>query len=574
MTASRPFVAVAEVSGWATLALLAWGGFRLSAGGHTLSVFDLGQLGAPWLLLLAAGLRAGALARLEDVPLLRRLRAGVRAAAAHPGPSLGVLAAAYAAALLALGFKSYAVHTAGAYDLGIFDQVVWATLHGAPLRSSIKGDLSILGDHFSPVLALLAPLYLLWDDPRCLLVVQTAAIAAGVVPAYRLARRRFDPPLALCFAAAYLAYPPTRNVNGYDFHPVALVIPLLLAAALWLEEGRTGWFLAALGLATCCQENVPLVVAGWGAALVAFRPRRPLLGATLAAAGLATFLLLVLVVIPRFGGAERFGYLSRYGHLGESLPAILRTLLTRPWLVLQHLVWPPPKIEYLLRVLGPLAFLPLLRGGWRWLLPVAPVLLQNTLARYPPMYSVAFQYTAPMTPFLFLGALDGARGLVAGRAAGPGPRWADARGVALLLAAALVLGGGESQVWQARLRRCEPRFAAIEPALAALPRDASVSAQAGVFSHLAHRHHAYLFPDRVGEADYVVLDRQGYLYRWQLSRPEYDELVAMLPARGYALALEQDGFLIFRRKGEAPTRPRRGRRRGGRAPGARASPPG
>lgn len=552
MTPSRPFVAAAEVLGWATLALLAWGGLRVTAGGHTLSAFDLGQLGAPWLLLLAVGVRGGALRRLEDVPLLRRLRALVLAAARRPRRSLAVLAAAYAAVLLALGFKSYAVHTAGAYDLGIFDQVVWATLHGAPLRSSIKGDVSILGDHFSPVLALLAPLYLLWDDPRCLLLVQTVAIAAGVVPAYLLARRRFEPAVALCFAAAYLAYPPTRNVNGFDFHPVALAIPLLLAAALWLEQGRTGWFLAALGLAVGCQENVPLVVAGWGAALVVFRPRRPLLGAALVAGGLAAFLALVLVVIPHFAATERFGYLSRYGHLGGSVGGILGGLVARPWLVPLHLVWPPPKIEYLLRVLGPLAFLPLARGGWRWLVPVAPVLLQNTLARYPPMYSVAFQYTAPMTPFLYLGALDGARGLVARRGATGAPRWASARGVVLLLAAGLVLGGGESQLWQARLRRCDPRFAAIEPALAAIPPAASVSAQAGVFTHVSHRHHAYLFPDRLGEADYVVLDRQGYLYGWQLSRPEYDQLVAALPERGYALALEQDGFLVFRRRGAAP----------------------
>ncbi len=544
---SRAFVAAAEALGWVTVALLAWGGFCVQQGTATLAVVDVGLIGAPWLLLLGTGVLAGALRRLEDVPILRRAHALSRAAAAHPFLALSAISGAYCAVLLFHGFRAYAVHSAGAYDLGIFDQVVWATLHGAPLRSSLKGDVSILGDHFSPILALLAPAYLLWDDARCLLLLQTLAIAAGIVPAYLLARRRFGAgPLSIVWAAAYLAYAPTRNVNSYHFHPVALALPLLLSAAWCLERGRRTWFVVALLLASACQENVPLVVAGWGAALLVSRPRRPALGAAMAAGGLAAFLILVLLVIPRFARAESFSYLSRYHQLGGGVGEILLTLLSRPWLLVKALVWPPPKLEYLLRTFLPFAFLPFAPGGRRWLLPLAPVLLQNTLSAYPPMYSVAFQYTAPMTPFVLLGAMDGARTLL--DRVTPLSRFpVTGRRIALALAVGLVTAGGESQVWQARQLRWDPRFARIEPVLASIPRSASVSAQAGVFSHVSHRHHVYLFPDRVGVADFVVLDRAGFLYSWQLSRAEYRREIEALPGLGYALVRAQDGFLLFRK---------------------------
>jgi uncharacterized membrane protein len=46
------------------------------------------------------------------------------------------------------------------YDLGIFDQVVRSYAHFQAPIVSLKGDdFNIFGDHFHPILALLAPLY-------------------------------------------------------------------------------------------------------------------------------------------------------------------------------------------------------------------------------------------------------------------------------------------------------------------------------------------------------------------------------------------------------------------------------
>jgi uncharacterized membrane protein len=57
------------------------------------------------------------------------------------------------------------------YDLGIFDQAVWLMSRFEAPASTISGYAHIFGDHFSPVLILLAPLYWVAPAPETLLIV-------------------------------------------------------------------------------------------------------------------------------------------------------------------------------------------------------------------------------------------------------------------------------------------------------------------------------------------------------------------------------------------------------------------
>ncbi|MET7440268.1 DUF2079 domain-containing protein [Streptomyces sp. NPDC005568] len=74
------------------------------------------------------------------------------------------------------------------YDLGIFEQAVRSYAHGHLPVSEVKGSgFPLLGDHFSPVLALIAPVYRLWPTAETLLVVQSALLSVAVVPLMRRA---------------------------------------------------------------------------------------------------------------------------------------------------------------------------------------------------------------------------------------------------------------------------------------------------------------------------------------------------------------------------------------------------
>ncbi|MCS7002126.1 MAG: DUF2079 domain-containing protein, partial [Dehalococcoidia bacterium] len=113
---------------------------------------------------------------------------------------------AYTTVFGALSILRHEALNSNAYDLAIFDQAIWNTSRGRWFAVSIKlEDLTnpiLLGDHFSPALALLAPVYWVWSDVRALLIVQTLLFAVGAFPIYRLARHlqlgAFGPP-ALVF---------------------------------------------------------------------------------------------------------------------------------------------------------------------------------------------------------------------------------------------------------------------------------------------------------------------------------------------------------------------------------------
>ena len=82
-------------------------------------------------------------------------------------------------ASLWLAMWSVARYNAGlatSYDLGIFSQSAksWSWDHWP--HSDIRG-LDLLGDHFSPILALNGLWWRIWPDPRVLLIVQAGANA-------------------------------------------------------------------------------------------------------------------------------------------------------------------------------------------------------------------------------------------------------------------------------------------------------------------------------------------------------------------------------------------------------------
>lgn len=92
----------------------------------------------------------------------------------------------------------YYTYRVATYDLGIFDQAERSYAHFGDGVSIAKGlhnfgvaDFSVLGDHFSPIDALLAPLYWVYDSPIDLLLAQAVLFALAVPPLWVFTRDAF-----------------------------------------------------------------------------------------------------------------------------------------------------------------------------------------------------------------------------------------------------------------------------------------------------------------------------------------------------------------------------------------------
>ncbi|MBE3034197.1 MAG: DUF2079 domain-containing protein, partial [Actinobacteria bacterium] len=241
-------------------------------------------------------------------------------------------AALFAAIYGLLSWLKYRAYMDARFDLGNMVQAVYNTAHGHFLEIT-TGELkprqmSRLGSHVDPILALFALPWLVWPSPVMLLVLQAVIVATGAWPAYRLGTRvTRDPRAGALLAGAYLLYPALGFLVLNEFHPVALAAPLLLWAFLYLEEDRWLWALPFLVLAAACKETVPLVIGTMGV-YFAIRKRswRPLI---LTAAGAAYFAVAVWVIIPHFNG-DQSAFIARYGDYGQGAGEVVTTAVTHP----------------------------------------------------------------------------------------------------------------------------------------------------------------------------------------------------------------------------------------------------
>jgi len=217
-------------------------------------------------------------------------------------------------------------------DLGIFDQAVqaYSRLQTPDIQIKAQGGFNILGDHFSPVIALLAPFYRIWPDARMLMCAQAVlfGFSVGFVGwyAYRRGLGRAAYVVEACFACSF----GVLSAAVFDFHEVAFALPVLLWAVWAFLERRDAQMIAACVLMCFIKEDMPMYAAGLALAL--FFTGRRLFGVILGAASVAATLLLVFVVIPYFSYWGHYAYIGSGARglrsLGEALTTFGQHLFT------------------------------------------------------------------------------------------------------------------------------------------------------------------------------------------------------------------------------------------------------
>ncbi|MFF3668121.1 DUF2079 domain-containing protein [Microtetraspora malaysiensis] len=348
------------------------------------------------------------------IPAVRRVLAAVPPPGRWPRHVVALAAVcAVAAGVYSLhGLTKLRAFRTGTYDLTIFDQAVRGYAHFRPPVVPLLGvtldrgtDYLQLADHFSPILALLAPLYWLHDGPATLIVAQAVLFALAVPFLWTFTRRRLGTAPAYLVAVAYALSWPIAQTVGVEFHEVAFV-PVLTAAAIErLDAGRRLPGLLALAGLLLTKEDAGLIVAGVGAWLFLTRRRR--LGAAVVVGGVAAMELTRKVLIPLAGGrADERWYFSQ---LGADLPDVLRTAVTDPLRVLGVLTADQVKLDTTVLLLWPTLFLCLLS-------PIAlaalPHVAERMLSDAPNWWSTAWHYDAFTVAILFLAGVDGTARLI------------------------------------------------------------------------------------------------------------------------------------------------------------------
>jgi hypothetical protein len=445
------------------------------------------------------------------------------------------------AAYLALSWGRWRRMDAPSWDLGMFTQAVkgYANLTG-PIIDLLGPGYSRLGDHFSPLLVVLAPFYKAFPSPVTLLVAQCLLVAVSIVPVMMTARRFLGDGAAVLLGVAYgLSWGFQSGVDA-QFHEYALAVPLL-AFALWALLLHR-WTLACvltlllLGVKEDLGFNVTALgglVAGQALlrrrrakrtggpgpgpdrpgtgsdnGLTADAARQLRIGWTMALAGLIGTVLILFVLIPAFSPDGSWTYWNKLdnGNPGPTgLGATLNDLTDRALSVLT----PNQKVNTLVLLaavtIGSCVFSPLA-------LIAVPTLLWRFLSTNHYYWGSDWHYSMILMPILFMAAIDGLRRL-RGSASRPVrvysflvPPLAFAFTLMTCLAFPL------KDIWKAETYQPPPRAGEAAAIMALLPSGTSVATDASSMTALVTDHTVYWLwtvRDHGVVPDYFLVDPQA-----------------------------------------------------------------
>jgi uncharacterized membrane protein len=440
---------------------------------------------------------------------------------------------------------AYLNYKFGGYDLGIFDQVVQAYARFSAPDVPLKGlGYNILGDHFHPILVLLAPLYWIWSDPRTLLLAQSALLAVSIIPVWRFTRRRLSHGQSAMVAVAYALCWPLQAMVDFDVHEVAFAVPLLAFLIDALDRKAYGWVVALSFVLLLVREDMGATVV-MVALLLALR-KKYLLAGVLAAMGIGGYLFATAVVIPAFAQNGQFAYWS-YDALGPNLPTAVVHIVTNPIATIRTFFWPITKTFTLLATFGLTTIMTSLFSPY--LLLTIPLLAQRMFSSREVLWGLAFHYSGPLAPILFMAGVDGIMRLR--RRFGFEPVWLT-RWTLALVAIPLVGGfiGGSyplemlvsGQAW-----RSDAHAESLNRILPLIPSNVCVEADDRAVPHLLHR--TYVTNPGIPDPPptWVLLDlsqkETGYL------GPKPADYLKKVQAEGFTTFAEDGSIILLHRPG-------------------------
>jgi uncharacterized membrane protein len=405
------------------------------------------------------------------------------------------IAAVFSLVFGLLGVNHHRNYGTWSYDMAIYDQGFWLVSRGESFMT-VRG-LDFWGHHLNLVALVFVPFYWLGAGPSFLYLVQAVGLGMGAVPVYLIARDRFAQPLiGLMFSFVYAMYAPIQWISWANFHPEALVITPLLYG--WWFAQRRQWrpFFIALLVALSMREDTALAVVMLGFVLALRGWRSPVtrkIAAGTAALGAVWYLVATRLFLPAFNGwAQPFYIEYFYGSYGSTMPEIGWNILKRPDRVVSDATQ-PDRLRFYRDLLLPLGALPL--AGFAVLLVAAPQMLASVIGASPYARQIRYQYTSVMIAPIIIASIEGA--------------WALWRfqGVRRVLPVWLLLSSFVSNVaWSpspiskhtavwSGYDGPNGRLATLDAAVAMVPEGAAVTASYTLLPHLAHRKHAYDWPN-------------------------------------------------------------------------------
>jgi uncharacterized membrane protein len=379
------------------------------------------------------------------------------------------------------------------WDLAIFTQIVQNYAHFHAPIADIRGpQLDALGDHFSPILALLAPFYRIFPSPATLQVAQAALFAVAIVPITRTAIDRLGRNAGAAIGVSYALAWGIQSAMAVDFHEIAFAVPMLafcLEALLNQRWRRAMCWALPLVLV---KEDMGLTVAAIGLYMVICHQGRR--GWSLIVAGVAATAVTIGVIIPALNPVHHYTYWGMLNRSGTGGIVTVVKQFFEPETKL-HTVILLIVVSGIISLRSPLMVICLPTLAWRF------------FSRDAFYWGTDWHYNAVLMPVIFLAMIDGIS-----KTKGSDPAWLRSftryvPAFSLAISAVLCVGFPLHDLFRSATYQGPP--ADVNAAIAAVPSGSSVESLTtlGLMTRLVPHHTVYTLGHSGGVApQYIVLD--------------------------------------------------------------------
>lgn len=390
-------------------------------------------------------------------------------------------------------------------DLAIYNQTLWFYSHFKLPNVTLYPTFGRLvwADHFTPTLAILAPLYAIFPRAETLLIIQSLFFTFGVIPLYLIAKEKSKNTFfSLAIGLSYLLFFGSQFALTFDFHAAtfgASFIPWILYA---MEKSRWKIFYLLTVLALGAKEDMALTILSLGIFML-FKSKWRKMGLAINALAIAYFVVVVFLIIPSISVGMEKEYLSRI------FPASLSG-----W---PGFLFSPTKLKTLFLSFASFGFLPLL----------APVTWVFFLVHFGYNFlgpsgrgDIYMHYRITLAPLLTYAAVYGAGNLKKYLSASPVFKLSGGVLIIAILSLQYFLHLPFNTLAKRDFYRQKSWMVDNEKLIKMVPSEVSVSTQNHLAPHLSGRERLYYFP---AKEDYVLLDlhlNQSPVNWWASPTPE------------------------------------------------------
>ena len=464
-----------------------------------------------------------------------------------------------------LSILRYLSFNSNMFDMGINIQTIWNTVHGRILIETINNGFATSKfwfGHWELIFVPIAAIYSIFPSPNTLFIIQSIFQASGAIAVFLLSRTMLKNNwISLVLAVSYLLYPALQNANLFDFHGLTLATaPLLFTFYFMITKNKT-WFYFFILLSLLCREDTALIVFMFGL-YDYFLQKQKKEGILISIIGIIWFSIFIFrsyiyssLNLPALPPMQQVP--SHWAHLGSnSFFGILLAIFKEPLYVIKFL-FSPENFKYIIKLFAPVGFLSFLSPST--VILMAPTLFINLMSNWPHTKSIDYQYTATITPIVFISMIYGIALINREFSKRANYQFHSKYMVNFIVLIVLALSflsfRFKSVAWNYHQWQITRHDNIAEDFARQIPPSASVSAETYLGTHTANRKAIYPMPINMNKSDFVFYD----FYKTTASlyiRAGFDidhlspinpYILSLLKNRDYGVFSFKDGVTLFKR---------------------------